>query len=101
MLVCCDSEVYWNAAIELADCREETLSTIKMTGRGGTRLAPFFEDFEDRLGKRDMVIAITDGELAVDDIESMIDPGVPVYWLLVGESDFNPKFGKVFKLESR
>jgi predicted metal-dependent peptidase len=96
--VCCDTEVYWDRATKLTSMKPEALRKIAIVGRGGTALSGFFGDFEEKLGKQDFVVVITDGELMPGDFATMKDPGVPVFWLAV-RGTFKVPFGKVYELQ--
>lgn len=99
-LTCGDAELYWDKTLKLRRMSAEELQKIKPVGRGGTMFANYFSDYEKHIGKCDFLIVITDGFLMDTDIAEMIDPGIPVYWLVTSGHSFNAPFGKVFDLKS-
>jgi hypothetical protein len=98
-LVPCDSEIYFDKAVKIRRCSEEELTKFKRVGLGGTMFAPFFSEYEKNIGKCDFLIVITDGYLSDVDIAEMIDPGIPVFWILTSPYAFKAPFGKVFSLK--
>jgi len=97
-LTCCDSQVYWDQTIKLKRANAESLSKVKICGRGGTTLSDYINDYEKHIGKCDFLIILTDGGLFDGDIAAMKDPGIPVYWVLVSGSSFKAPFGKSYEL---
>jgi predicted metal-dependent peptidase len=95
-----DAECYWKETVKLRSCRPNELAALVPKGGGGTKLAGYFDEYEQRLGKKDFLIVITDGQLKEEDILAMKAPGVPVFWLLTSEVEFVPPFGKAFRLKS-
>jgi len=96
----CDSEIYWSSTVKLDKCSKENLNKTQIVGRGGTNICPFFEEYEERLGKQDFIIMITDGYLSGHEMETMQDPLIPTYWLITSDCVFEPSFGKVFHLRN-
>jgi predicted metal-dependent peptidase len=99
-IVPADAQIYWEDATKLKKCDKEEISKVKVMGRGGTKYAEFFDDYEKHIGKCDFLIIITDGFLLDTDIAEMKNPGVDVIWLLTSSSSFNAPFGRVFDLHS-
>lgn len=100
VIVPADASVYFDKATKIRTCSAEELSKVKVCGRGGTMFASFFSDYEKNIGKCDFLIVITDGYLMDTDIAAMINPGIPVYWIITQQSSFKPPFGKVFDLRA-
>ncbi len=98
-LVYADSDIYWDKAVKIRKFDRETLGKLKPVGRGGTIWAPFFSDYEKKIGKCDFLIILTDGYLLDTDIAAMRDPGIPVYWVITSTCDFRAPFGKVLSLQ--
>jgi predicted metal-dependent peptidase len=99
-IVCADSQIYWNDMTLLEECSKEYLQKIKICGRGGTLFGSYFSDYEKYVGKCDFLVVITDGFLCDIDISNMINPGIPVFWLITSNTDFKPPFGKVYQLRN-
>lgn len=93
-----DAQIYWDQSSKLRAVNKEQLSHIKIVGRGGTKYAEFFADYQKHIGKQDFLIVITDGFLAAEDVKEMISPGIDVIWLITSGSAFNAPFGRVFDL---
>ena len=73
---------------------------VKIFGRGGTKYAEFFTDYEKNIGKCDFLIVITDGFLLDTDLAEMKHPGIDTIWLITSGSAFTPPFGRAFDLRS-
>ena len=58
------------------------------------------EDYEKHIGKCDFLIIITDGFLMDEDVAGMVDPGIPVYWLITSSCSFSAPFGSVYELKN-
>lgn len=99
-IVSCDAQCYWEKKTKIRNCNIAELSQIKPLGSGGTVLHQFFDDYQKHLGKVDFLIVITDGQLLKDDIAKMIDPKIPVFWVITSATAFSAPFGKVFELRS-
>lgn len=99
-IVPADATIYWDDATRIKKAVPEELTKVKVVGRGGTKYAEFFDDYEEHIGKCDFLIVITDGFLLDTDVAEMRDPGVDVIWLLTSSSSFNAPFGRVFDLHS-
>jgi len=98
-ITCADATVYWDDSIKVKKCNAEELSKIKVQGRGGTVWAEYFSDYEKHIGKCDFLIILSDMYLMDSDVASMINPGIPVYWICTsGNTGFNPPFGKLMQL---
>lgn len=95
----CDAQVYWDDTVKLKSCKPSELAALKPRGGGGTRLAGFFDEYEKRLGKKDFLIVMTDGDLLEDDVAAMKAPSCPVFWLLTSDIEFKQPFGKAFRLK--
>jgi predicted metal-dependent peptidase/uncharacterized C2H2 Zn-finger protein len=99
-IVPADSTIYWDKATKIKKASQEELNKIKIVGRGGTKYAEFFSDYEKNIGKCDFLIVITDGFLLEQDIVEMKHPGVDVIWLITSGSAFKAPFGRVFDLHA-
>lgn len=95
-----DATIYWDKATVLRKVDKEEVSKVKVHGRGGTKYAEFFADYEKKIGRCDFLIVITDGFLLDNDIAEMKNPGVDVIWLITSGSAFTPPFGRVFDLRA-
>ena len=98
-IVPADATIYWDEATKIRRANASEISRVKVVGRGGTVYGPFFKEYKERMGKVDFLIIITDGGLMPDDVASMVNPGVPVYWLITSGYQFKEPFGKVFDLK--
>ena len=99
-IVPADAEIYWDKATRIKKAVPEEISKTKIFGRGGTKYAEFFTDYEKHIEKCDFLIIITDGFLIDTDVAEMKHPGVDVIWLITSGSAFNPPFGRSFDLRS-
>ena len=99
-IVPADAEIYWDQATKVRNATQDEISKVKVVGRGGTKYAEFFTDYEKNIGVCDFLIIITDGFLADTDIAEMKHPGKDVIWLITSGSLFNPPFGRAFDLRS-
>jgi predicted metal-dependent peptidase len=99
-IVPADAAIYWEQATKIKKAVAEEIMKVKVVGRGGTKFAEFFDQYEKNIGKCDFLIIITDGFLLDTDIAEMKHPGVDVIWLITSASSFNPPFGRVFDLRS-
>lgn len=98
-IVPADGEIYWDDAVEVKNCNEESLKKTKVVGRGGTAFMNFTNDYKKHFGDVDMLIIITDG--FIYDMQGAEDPHIPVYWIITSDhADFNPPFGKTFLLRN-
>ena len=97
-IVPADSNIYWDKATKIKKCDVENLSKVKILGRGGTRYAEFFSNYETNIGRCDFLIIITDGYLLESDLVEMKNPGVDTIWLITSGLDFVAPFGRVFSL---
>lgn len=97
-IVPADAEIYWDKATKIKKAVPEEISKTKIFGRGGTKYAEFFTDYEEKIGKCDFLIVITDGFLLDTDVAEMKHPGVDTIWLITSGSAFKPPFGRVFDL---
>jgi predicted metal-dependent peptidase len=95
-----DATIYWKDATKLRRANAAEISRIRVVGRGGTKYAEFFRDYEQIMGHCDFLIVITDGFLLDQDIAEMVNPGIDVIWLITSGSAFNAPFGRVFDLKS-
>ncbi len=94
----CDATCYWDKSTTIKKANIEELSKVKRTGYGGTLFAPYFTDYEEHIGKCDFLVIVSDGYLDTVDVANMVNPGIPVYWLLTANSGFTPPFGRAFDL---
>jgi len=99
-IVPADAQIYWKASTKIKKVTQDQIQQIKIIGRGGTRYAEFFRDYEKEMGKVDFLIMITDGYLDMSDIADMVNPGIDVFWIITSACDFTPPFGRVFDLKS-
>jgi len=99
-IVPADATIYWDKATKVKKANFEELAKVKIFGRGGTKYAEFFTDYEKNIGKCDFIIVITDGFLLDTDVADMKHPGIDVIWLITSGSSFNPPFGRAFDLRS-
>jgi predicted metal-dependent peptidase len=99
-IVPADAQIYWDKATKIKKANMEELSKVKIYGRGGTKYAEFFTDYEKNIGVCDFLIVITDGYLLDTDVAEMKHPGVDVIWLITSGSAFKPPFGRAFDLRS-
>jgi predicted metal-dependent peptidase len=98
-ITCADATIYWDDSIKVKKCNAEELSKIKVKGGGGTVWSEYFSDYEKHIGKCDFLIILSDMYLMDSDVASMINPGIPVYWICTsGNTGFNPPFGKLMQL---
>lgn len=97
-----DSDIYWDNIVKLKNMKKEELKKVEVVGRGGTMFGSFFEDYEKKGGgKCNFLLMITDGYLLDNDLATMKNPGIPVYWIITSENaTFKPPFGKVFYLHN-
>jgi predicted metal-dependent peptidase len=99
-IVPADATIYWDKATKIKKANFEELAKVKIFGRGGTKYAEFFTDYEQNIGDCDFLIVITDGYLLDTDVAEMKHPGKDVIWLITSGSSFNPPFGRAFDLRS-
>lgn len=97
-IVPADAEIYWDQATKIKKAVVEEITKVKVVGRGGTQYAQFFSDYEEKIGKCDFLIVITDGFLLESDLVEMKHPGVDVIWLITSGTAFKAPFGRVFDL---
>lgn len=95
-----DATIYWDKATKIKKANFEEISKVKIYGRGGTKYAEFFTDYEKQIGECDFLIVITDGFLLDSDVAEMKHPGKDVIWLITSGSAFNPPFGRAFDLKA-
>jgi predicted metal-dependent peptidase len=99
-IVPADADIYWDKATKIKKAVPEEIMKVKIVGRGGTRFAEFFTDYEKNIGTCDFLIVVTEGYLLDSDFADMKHPGVDVIWLITSGSSFNPPFGRAFDLRS-
>lgn len=99
-IVPADATIYWDKATKIKKANFEELQKVKIFGRGGTKYAEFFDDYEKQIGECDFLIVITDGYLLDTDVAEMKHPGKDVIWLITSGSSFNPPFGRAFDLRA-
>lgn len=98
IIVPADAQIYWEDATKVRNANAAELCKIKIVGRGGTKFAEFFDEYEKKLGKADFLIIITDGVLDPKDMSKMQNPGKDVIWLITSSTKFVAPFGRVFDL---
>jgi predicted metal-dependent peptidase len=99
-IVPADAEIYWDKATKVKKAGADEISKVKIYGRGGTKYAEFFDDYEKNIGTCDFLIVITDGFLLDSDVAQMKHPGKDVIWLITSGSAFKPPFGRAFDLRA-
>jgi len=99
-IVPADAKIYWDKAVKIKKANAEEITKVRPYGRGGTKFADFFNDYEENIGHCDFLIVITDGFLLDSDFVEMKNPGKDVIWLITSGSVFNPPFGRAFDLRS-
>lgn len=99
-IVPADAEIYWDKATKIKSAKAEEISKVKIYGRGGTKYAEFFDEYEKKIGTCDFLIVVTDGFLLDSDVAEMRHPGVDVIWLITSGSAFTPPFGRAFDLRA-
>jgi predicted metal-dependent peptidase len=104
-VICADAQVYWKEVKKLSKFSVETLSGLKVTGRGGTQFVQeFCRDFQMNMPKDapypDLIICITDGEFYSNDFSDLKIPKCPFMWLQTSTSKFEPSFGRVFNINN-
>jgi predicted metal-dependent peptidase len=98
-IVPADGDIYWDDAVEIKKCDEDSLRKTKVVGRGGTAFMNFTNDYKEHFGDVDLLIIITDG--FIYDMAGAQDPRIPVYWIITSDhADFKPPFGKAFLLRN-
>lgn len=98
IIVPADANIYWEEATKVRNSNPAELCKVKIIGRGGTKYAEFFDDYEKKVGKADFLIIITDGFLDPKDVAQMKAPSKDVIWLITSSSQFEAPFGRVFDL---
>lgn len=93
-----DTQPHWDKATLLKRANPEALLQVKAEGGGGTQYSTFFEQYEQKMGKVDFLIVLTDGILDDSDIAKMKEPSCPVYWIAAMNDSFKPPFGKAFSI---
>lgn len=99
-IVPADAQIYWDKVTKVKKANFEEISKVKIFGRGGTKFAEFFSDYEKNIGKCDFLIVVTDGFLLDTDVAEMKHPGIDVIWLITSGSSFKAPFGRAFDLRS-
>jgi predicted metal-dependent peptidase len=99
-IVPADATIYWDQATKIKRANAEEITKVKVIGRGGTKYAEFFDDYEKNIGDCDFLIVITDGFLLDQDVADMKHPGVDVIWLITSGTAFNAPFGRAFDLKA-
>jgi predicted metal-dependent peptidase len=99
-IVPADATIYWDHATKIKKAVADEISKVKIMGRGGTKYAEFFTDYEKNIGKCDFLVVVTDGFLLDTDVAEMKHPGIDVIWLITSGSAFNPPFGRAFDLHA-
>lgn len=99
-IVPADATIYWEDATKIKKAVADEIMRVKVVGRGGTKYAEFFDEYQKHIGKCDFLIVVTDGFLLDSDLAEMKHPGVDVIWLITSGSAFTPPFGRAFDLRS-
>jgi predicted metal-dependent peptidase len=99
-IVPADADIYWDKATKIKKAVADEISKVKIFGRGGTKYAEFFTDYEKHIGKCDFLIVVTDGFLLDTDIAEMKHPGIDVIWLITSGTAFTAPFGRAFDLRA-
>ena len=68
-------------------------------GGGGTYLTPGFEALSKRRPPPEVVVVLTDGEIGDGYPET--PPSYRVVWCVVGDTEFEPTYGEVVRIEER
>lgn len=97
-IVPADAEIYWDEVTNVKNVKPEEIRKTKVVGRGGTMYSQFFDDYEEKLGKFDLVVVVTDGYLIDSDVAAMKKPNVETVWLITSPCQFQAPFGRVFQL---
>lgn len=96
-----DSDPFFDAMVEMKSANKSELKNAKYKGGGGTRLAPVFEQYEEKIGPVDIIVIVSDFYIA-DEVEvaKLQQPNnTEVVWLSVnGNPKFKPPFGRMFRL---
>jgi predicted metal-dependent peptidase len=95
VIIPADAQVYWDQVTKVKNCSPEELAKIKVVGRGGTHFMEFIEEYEERIGKQDFVIIMTDGYL-FEDLNKIKVPKQDIVWVIVNNASFTAPFGRVF-----
>lgn len=98
-LVFCEAEAIWSKSLKIRQCSPSELARIKPLGGGGTLLHLAINNYKAHLGEVDFLIIITDGQLLKDDVIKMVDPKIPIYWIITSATAFIAPFGKVYELK--
>lgn len=97
-IVPADAVIYWDKATRIRKVTADEIQRIKIVGRGGTLYSSLFTEYKQKIGDTDFIIVITDGFLDMQDIASMVNPGIPVYWIITSKHDFVAPFGRTMML---
>lgn len=97
-IVPADAQIYWDKATKVKKATADEIGKTKIFGRGGTKYAEFFSDYQKNIGRCDFLIIITDGFLLDSDVAEMKNPGIDVIWIITSGSSFNPPFGRSFDI---
>lgn len=95
-----DAQIYWDKATKIKKVDQNEIAKVKVVGRGGTKYAEFFTEYEKNIGKCDFLIIVTDGYLDDMDVAEMKNPGIDVIWLITSASSFKAPFGRAFDLRA-
>ncbi len=99
--VCCfDTEAYFDKATKIQNANMENLAKTKVVGRGGTAINDFFNNYEEKLGKTDLIICATDGYLYDRELLDCRQPKCQVVWIVTNHESFVPPFGRVFHINN-
>jgi predicted metal-dependent peptidase len=101
-LVPWDAQTYWEDMVPIKKATAEELARAKVVGRGGTHISSLFNEYEEKVGKVDMIIIATDGFLYDNELtDCKVPKGVDVIWIITSHNpNFKPPFGRVFNLRN-
>ncbi len=93
MVLCGDTAPDWESPLRV---RAEQLTELTARGRAGTIINPFFREYRAKAGDDfDCLIVVTDG--GFPPLSPRARPPLPVVWVITGEAEFDPPFGRVVR----
>jgi predicted metal-dependent peptidase len=102
-LVPFDTKCYWQDVVKINKADKENLSRAKVVGRGGTMCGSIFNEYEDNVGKVDMIIVISDGFIGDAELNGIKLPPkeTSILWLITSHNaGFKPAVGRVVHLHN-
>lgn len=96
-----DAEPFYDSSIKLKTALSKELEIIKYRGGGGTALMPALLSYEKEMGNVDILFIISDCYFCDEkEILNFCPPkNTQIIWLSVNSNhNFNPKYGKMFRL---